>query len=66
MVCSHCHGQRWLMCQGRPYPCPECGGQGGNSCCDGLMEVPFSPETVADSDSATVAPSLTFVRRPAV
>jgi hypothetical protein len=40
MLCPVCYGKHFVMLDGRPLPCPECGAAGEVHCCDGLQEQP--------------------------
>jgi DnaJ-class molecular chaperone len=44
MLCPRCHGTHVVWDDGRPVPCPECGGAGELHCCDGLQEQPEGGE----------------------
>jgi hypothetical protein len=57
MLCPNCHGTRFVTADGRPVPCPECGGLGEIHCCDGLQEQ-YDPAADADQPPVPPPPSL--------
>ena len=44
MICPMCHGQRTVLVDARPQPCPECAGRGEVYCCEGEQVQPGPAE----------------------
>jgi hypothetical protein len=53
MLCPNCHGTRFVLINGQPVPCPECGGMGELHCCDGLQEQIDPAADVSDAAASS-------------
>ena len=55
MLCPACYGKGMIQRDGAMRPCPECGGWGVLSCCEGLVAQPNDkPEDSARHSGATL------------